>query len=116
MIMTPADIAIIVVCCAVVIAVVTVAIVRRKRGKTACGCGDCASCTACHHCETASEKSVETSPEKEDEATRQARRDAFLQSLLDGHDGCDCSLCGTRTCACNRAKDGDKTNKNTDKS
>ena len=128
MIMTAADIAIIVICCAAVVAVVAVAIVRRKKGKTSCGCGDCASCTACHRgagdddsAARAAAKTEQTPPAKTpastpsakpDEAEREARRDAFLKSLSEGGEHCGCAACATRGCAHKNRNTADKHHEN----
>ncbi len=44
------EILIIIAAAAFVIGVIAFSVVRKKQGKTSCGCGDCASCGCCKSC------------------------------------------------------------------
>lgn len=56
--MTWYEILIIIAACAVVIGVIAASIVRKKHGKTGCGCdcGGCPGCAGCSACRSAADK------------------------------------------------------------
>ena len=56
--MTWYEILIIVAACAIVIGVITASVVRKKHGKTGCGCdcGGCPGCAGCSACRSAADK------------------------------------------------------------
>ncbi len=47
--MGPWEIVLIVACALIVVGVITAAIIRKKKGKSSCGC-DCSSCPGCSSC------------------------------------------------------------------
>lgn len=103
--MTPADIAIIVVCCAIVLAVTVTAIVRRKKGRTSCGCGDCASCTACRGGHVTEPQSTPCAEEKN--ATAEEEKRAAIERLLSQSTCHGCPESRSRkehNCRCESAK------------
>lgn len=54
--MQPVEIVLIIACALIVVGVAVSAVVRKKRGKTGCGC-DCADCGHCSACRGGKEKS-----------------------------------------------------------
>ena len=56
--MTWYEILIIIAACAVVIGVIAASVVRKKHGKTGCGCdcGGCPGCAGCSACRSAADK------------------------------------------------------------
>ncbi len=70
--MTWYEILIIIAACAIVLGVIVTSIVRRKQGKTGCGCdcGGCAGCSGCAAC--ASHKKPGDKPDEPNKPTRQS--------------------------------------------
>ena len=56
--MTWYEILIILAACAIVIGVIAASVIRRKHGKTGCGCdcGGCPGCAGCSACRSAADK------------------------------------------------------------
>ena len=56
--MTWYEVLIIIAACAIVIGVIAASVVRKKQGKTGCGCdcGGCSSCAGCSACRSAADK------------------------------------------------------------
>ena len=56
--MTWYEVLIIIAACAVVIGVIAASVVRKKHGKTGCGCdcGGCPGCAGCSACRSAADK------------------------------------------------------------
>ena len=56
--MTWYEVLIIIAACAIVIGVIAASVVRKKQGKTGCGCdcGGCSGCAGCSACRSAADK------------------------------------------------------------
>ena len=66
------EILIIIAACAFVVGVIAASVIRKKQGKTGCGCdcGGCAGCSGCAAC--ASHKKPEDKPDEPNKPTRQS--------------------------------------------
>ena len=66
------EILIIIAACAFVVGVIAASVIRKKQGKTGCGCdcGGCAGCSGCAAC--ASHKKSEDKPDEQNKPTRQS--------------------------------------------
>ncbi len=66
------EILLIIAACAFVVGVIAASVIRRKQGKTGCGC-DCGGCSGCSGCSAcASEKKEAPHDEKQKQPTRQS--------------------------------------------